>query len=56
MAVLDYITNNYILLMELTGLWIISCVSVHVSKHAVLFTRIAVVLLLLDSVFYYLEQ
>ncbi len=56
MAVLDYITNNYILLMELTGLWIISCVSVHVSKHAVLFTRIAVVLLLFDSVFYYLEQ
>lgn len=56
MSILDYITKNYIFLMELTGLWIISCVSVHITKRAVLFTRVAVVLLLLDSVFYNIEQ
>ncbi|MBO4217356.1 MAG: GGDEF domain-containing protein [Clostridia bacterium] len=56
MWILDYVSKNYILLMELTGLWIISCISVHVSKHAVKFTRIAAILLLLDSLFYNVES
>ena len=55
MFIIDYITANYILLIEIAGLWVMSFISVHLSKRTVYYTRIVTVLLLLDSVLYNVE-
>lgn len=55
MFLVNYVLHNYVMLAELFGLWIITHVSVHVSKKSAIFTRLSLALLLLDSVLYNLE-
>ncbi len=52
MAVLDYITSNYIMLFELLGLLIMLKTSVHITKRNAQLTGLCVFLLFLNSVIY----
>ncbi len=55
MRILDYIAPNYIMLMELLGLFILLRSSIHVSGRRAAFTRAALLLILLSSVLIHLE-
>lgn len=55
MSIMDYITENYVMLAELLGLCILLQVSVHVPRRTIFYTRIATGLLFLDSVLYNVE-
>ena len=51
----DYILNNYVLIFEIIGLLLLSFISVHISHEAKQMTRIAVILLLVESIVSYIE-
>ena len=55
MFVLKYIASNFVMLAELVGLWVLSGISVHVTKRTLVYTRASVLLLLLDSVLFNVE-
>ncbi len=55
MRILDYIVPNYIMLMELLGLFFLLRSSIHVSGRRAGFTRAALLLILLSSVLIHLE-
>ena len=55
MQILDYIAPNYIMLMELLGLFLLLRSSIHVSARTAGFTRAALLLILLSSVLIHLE-
>ena len=48
MPVLDYFVNNFVMLFELVGLFIILFISAHVSKQVKLYTRITILLLFIS--------
>ena len=56
MFILDYITKNYILIIELIGLLLLLSISVYVKKRAVYYTRLAVILIFLSSVLVFVES
>ena len=56
MFILDYITNNYILIIELIGLLLLLSIRVYVKKRAVYYTRLAVILIFLSSVLVSVES
>ena len=56
MVILDYITNNYILIIELIGLLLLLSISVYVQKRTIRFTRIAVILIFLSSLLITVES
>ena len=55
MWLLDYITENFVMLAELVGLIILVQLSVHVPQRTIFYTRIVVILLFLDSALYNVE-
>lgn len=56
MSLLDYLTNYYVLLLELAGLMILSFSSVHMKKQTLVLIRVSVVLILLESLAFYFER
>ena len=52
----DYILNNYVLMFEVFGLLLLSIISVHISHESKQMTRIAVILLLIESIVSYIER
>ena len=56
MDYVSFLTENYVMLIELAGLWILLGLSVHVERRVADLTRLASVLLLLVSLLFHLEQ
>ena len=56
MTIKDFFLQNYMMLYELVGLLILLALSAHISVQKRLYTRIVVVLLLLETVVYWVEM
>ncbi|MBQ3792471.1 MAG: GGDEF domain-containing protein [Clostridia bacterium] len=55
MDILKLITSNIVMLMQQVGLFIFLRVGVHLSRKMVIFTRLSMILLLLNSIIFNLE-
>ena len=55
MFIIDYIAENFIMLAELLGLWILLGISVHLPARSIKYTKVAIILILLDSVLFNIE-
>ena len=51
----DYILNNYVLIFEIIGLLLLSFISVHISHEAKQMTRIAVIILFVESIVFIID-
>ena len=56
MSILDYLLKNYDLIYVLIGIIILSIISVHITKKMKVHTWIAIALLFLETISFYLER
>ena len=56
MILMDYILEHYIMLTELIGLWALLILGVHLPKKTMQSTRITIILIVLESVAWSLEE
>ena len=55
MGILDYITQNFVLIFELVGLLFLSFISVHINGETKKITRVTILVLFLESLATYIE-
>lgn len=56
MSLMDYILEHYIMLTELIGLWALLILGVHLPKKMIKSTRITIILIVLESIAWSLEE